>query len=385
MIKSNIEPAKRLLSLDIFRGFTIASMILVNNPGSWDHVFSQLKHAVWHGCTFTDLVFPFFIWIVGVAISLSFTNHMARGTNRRQILQNVFLRVILLFAIGLFLNGFPFGLTGSHTFSWSTIRIPGVLQRIAICYLITSIIFLYSKVAWQIICAIFLLAVSWLLIKTISVPNFGAGILEPAGNLAWYIDANLLHGHTYIKAPTLGFDSEGIFSTLTAIATTLSGVLTGHLLNSNKSSLTKTIWMLLAGVTGILLGLLMNNWLPINKNLWTSSYTVFASGMALTIFACFYWLADVKKYQKWFKVLEIYGLNALTIFVISILILRLTIFIQITESPGVFCSFKSYYYKMLFLPMGDTILTSLLHAIAFMLFMYLIAYILYRAKIIIKA
>lgn len=385
MNKLNIKSSNRLLSLDMFRGFTIASMILVCHPGSWDHVLSQLDHASWHGWTFTDLVFPFFLWIVGVAITLSFKKRIDRGDKPEQILQHVFIRSLILFAIGIFLNGFPFGLFGGHNFSWATIRIPGVLQRIAICYFAASVIFLYSKITWQIIWAILLIVGSWIAIKTFPVPNFGAGILEPAGNLAWYIDTSFLHGHTYIASPAPGFDPEGIFGTLNAIATTLIGILAGHLLNTNKSGHQKTIWMLFSGVAFILLGLAINHWLPINKNLWTSSYTIFTAGMTFVMFAAFYYLVDVKKQQKWFKPLEIYGKNALTIYIVSMFIVRFNKFIHITDATGAAISLKTYYYNAWFVPMGHPMLMSLLHAIAMVLFMYLIAYVLYRIKIIIKA
>ncbi|EKE01754.1 MAG: hypothetical protein ACD_21C00059G0003 [uncultured bacterium] len=284
-----------------------------------------------------------------------------------------------LFAIGLFLNGFPFGLVGEHNFSWATIRIPGVLQRIAVCYFIASLIVLYSKVAWQIAWTVLLLVGYWVLIKFVPVPGFGAGILEPTGNLAWYLDVKLLHGHTWVNAPAPGFDPEGILSTLPAIATMLFGVLTGQLLKSSFTQ--KTVWMLIFGGALIFLGLVMSHWLPINKNLWTSSYAVFTSGMASVVFGCCYWLIDVKKHQKWFKPLQIYGLSALTIFVISGLIGRLTNCIKVTTAAGAQCSFKSCYYNFLFPPLGDPMLASFLHTIAFMLLMYLIAYAIYRVQI----
>lgn len=375
---------RRLLSLDVFRGFTIASMMLVNNPGSWEHVFAPFEHAAWHGCTFADLIFPFFLWIVGVAITLSFTNRIEHGASRNQLLLHVFWRTLALFGIGLFLNGFPFGLIGNHHFSLAAIRVPGVLQRIAICYFIASLIFIYSKVTWQIVWAVFFLAVYWVLIKFVPVPGFGTGVLEPLGNLVWYIDTNLLHGHTYIAAPVPGFDPEGIFSTLTAISTTLFGVLTGHILISEKNHIEKTTGMVVFGSVLILAGLIMNYWLPINKNLWTPSYAVFTSGMALIFFVCCYWLIDVRGEQKWFKPLQIYGMNALTVFVISGIIGRLTKFITITGLSGT-SSLKEYYYKFLFLPLGNPMLASLLHAIAFVVFMYFIAYMLYRARLFIRA
>jgi len=207
----------RLWSLDVFRGFTIALMMVVNNPGSWDYVFTPLEHASWHGWTLTDFVFPFFIWIVGVAMTFSFAARIDHGVSRNQLMKKVLIRSVILFVVGLFLNWFPFGFIEGHNFSWETVRIPGVLQRIAICYLVASVIVIYSNIIWQIVWLILLLVGYWILIKMVPVPGFGAGILEPVGNLAWYIDANLLRGHTWLGAPAPGFDPEGIFSTLPAV------------------------------------------------------------------------------------------------------------------------------------------------------------------------
>ncbi|MBP1658594.1 MAG: Heparan-alpha-glucosaminide N-acetyltransferase, partial [Bacteroidetes bacterium] len=231
---------QRLISLDAFRGATIAGMILVNNPGTWNAIYPQLRHAAWHGWTFTDFIFPFFLWIVGVAMTLSFARRVEEGADKSQLLLHVFRRALIIFGLGLFLNGFPFGLVSTHDFSWATIRIPGVLQRIAICYLIASIIFMYTGVKGQIGWVIGLLVSYWLMVKLIPVPGFGTGILEPTGNLCWYIDSQLLAGHTWRGAPVPGFDPEGILSTIPAIATTLLGVLTGHWLRSDRSQGDKT-------------------------------------------------------------------------------------------------------------------------------------------------
>lgn len=376
----------RLVSLDVFRGFTVASMILVNNPGSWIHIFPQLKHATWHGCTFADLVFPFFLWIVGVAITLSFAHRTVQKNNPTDVFAHIFLRFLILFALGLFLSGFPFGITSLSNFSWATIRIPGTLQRIAICYLVTSLLVLYTKVFWQVLLAIILLVGTWILVKTIPVPGFGIGILEAKGSLFWYIDSLLLHNHTWVKAPAPGFDPEGVLSTLPAIATTLFGALTGQFLLTPKTPKEKTKWLLLAGGIFILLGLSLNSWIPINKNIWTPSFAIFSAGMAATVFAICYWLVDIKKYLKIFKPFQIYGTNALTAFVVSILILQISLAIIIIDSKGIAWSLKYYYYKSLFLSIiNNEIYASLAHAIVFVLFMYLLSYLLYRSKLIIKA
>jgi predicted acyltransferase len=374
----------RLLSLDVFRGATIAGMMMVNNPGSWSYIYPPFEHAKWNGWTFTDLIFPFFLWIVGVAMTFSFSKRVEQGADRNKLLIHAFQRALGIFAIGFFLNGFPFGLLFGHQFSWAAIRIPGVLQRIAVCYFLTSVILLYSKIVWQVRWTVLLLVVYWVLIKAVPVPEFGAGFLEPKGNLAWYIDSTLLSGHTWRGAPVPGFDPEGIFSTLPAIATTLFGVLTGHFIRSDRTPHEKTIWMFVSANVMLFMGLLMDNWLPINKNLWTSSYSVFMAGMALNIFAFCYWLIDVKGYKGWTKPFQIYGLNAISMFALAGLIGRLTGLIKVGGPDGTSISFQSWYYQSLFLPIGDPMFASFLHSIAFMLGLYLIAYVMYKYNIILK-
>ena len=307
------KPTQRLVSLDAFRGATIAGMILVNDPGDWGNVYPQLRHAAWHGWTFTDWIFPFFLLIVGVAMTFSFARRVEEGADRMKLMGHVFRRSLIIFALGLFLAGFPFGLLFGHSFSLANLRIPGVLQRIAVCYLASSAIFLTTHVRGQVAWIVGLLAGYWAMIMLIPVPGYGAGFLEPTGNLCWYIDSNLLAGHTWSGAPAPGFDPEGILSTLPAIATTLFGVLTGHWLRSERSKEEKTAWMFVSGNLLLLAGAILDMWLPINKNLWTSSYSVFMAGWALVCLAMFYWLIDVKGYTKWSKPFVIYGMNAITV------------------------------------------------------------------------
>ena len=211
----------------------------------------------------------------------------------------------------------PFGLLFGHDFSFATMRFPGVLQRIGICYLVAGLVVLntsWKQQAWTILG---LLAVYWLAMALIPVPGYGAGVLEPKGNLCWYIDSNIFGRHTWSGAPVPGFDPEGIFSTLPAIATTLFGVLTGHLLRSPRSKDDKVILMFVAGDVLLFAGVVMDNWLPINKNMWTSSYAVFMAGLAMNVLGLLYWVIDTKGYQRWAKPFAIYGLNAITMFVLA--------------------------------------------------------------------
>ncbi len=332
----------RLLSLDVFRGATVAGMMMVNNPGSWSNIYPPFEHARWNGWTFTDLIFPFFLWIVGVAMTFSMSKRVEQGADRNKLMLHAIQRGLTIIAIGLFLNGFPFGLILGHNFSFAAWRLPGVLQRIGICYLIASFIVLYASTLWQIRWTVIFLVVYWILIKTVPVPGFGAGVLEPKGSLAWYINSTLLGGHTWTGAPAPGFDPEGIFSTLPAIATTLFGVLTGHFIRSKRTQEEKTAWMFVAGNALLFFGLLMDNWLPINKNLWTSTYSVFMAGLALNIFAFCYWLIDVKGYKKWTKPFEIYGLNAISMFFLAGFIGRLTTLIKFTGADGNPIAFKTW-------------------------------------------
>ena len=378
------KTSSRLLSLDVFRGATVAGMMMVNNPGSWSNIYPPFKHAAWNGWTFTDLIFPFFLWIVGVAMTFSFSKRVEQGADRNKLMLHTLQRALSIFAIGLFLNGFPFGLIFGHQFSWAAIRIPGVLQRIAICYLVAGSIVLYTNRLWQIRWTVIFLIVYWILIKMVPVPDFGPGVLEAKGSLAWYIDSILLSGHTWAGAPAPGFDPEGIFSTLPAIATTLFGVLTGHFIRSDRTQHEKTAWMFVFGSGLIFMGLLMDNWLPINKNLWTSTYSVFMAGLAMNIFAFCYWIIDVKGYKGWTKPFQIYGLNAITMFAIAGLVGRLTVLIKWTGADGNPIALKTWYYQTFFLWIGDPMFASFLHSVAFMLGLYLIAWVMYKYNIILK-
>jgi len=378
------KPTQRLVSLDAFRGATIAGMILVNDPGDWGNVYPQLRHAAWHGWTFTDWIFPFFLWIVGVAMTFSFARRVEEGADRMKLMGHVVRRSLIIFALGLFLAGFPFGLLFGHSFSLANLRIPGVLQRIAVCYLASSAIFLTTHVRGHVAWIVGLLAGYWAMIMLIPVPGYGAGFLEPTGNLCWYIDSNLLAGHTWSGAPAPGFDPEGILSTLPAIATTLFGVLTGHWLRSERSKEEKTAWMFVSGNLLLLAGAILDMWLPINKNLWTSSYSVFMAGWALVCLAMFYWLIDVKGYTKWSKPFVIYGMNAITVYVLAGLLGKTLYLVHFTASDGTTQTLKEVIYRNMFVPLASPVNASLLFAIAFVLVIYVAAWAMWKKKWFLK-
>lgn len=357
-------PGERLVSLDVFRGATLASMVLVNDPGSWDHIYPPLEHAAWNGWTFTDTVFPFFIWIAGVALTISFAKRVERGDDRRTMFLHVLRRSALIFAVGLFLNGFPY-------FHFDRIRYLGVLQRIAICYLISASLFLILKIRGLVVAIVTLLTTYWLLMMLVPVPGCGAGHLDKDCNFAKYIDGLFLTGHMWSQ--TKVWDPEGLVSTLPAIATMLFGILTGYLLRIKRSPLDKTLRLLMSGGLLIAAGQIMNIWLPINKNLWTSSYSVFMAGLASLVFALCYWIVDVKKWQRWSRFFAIYGLNALAVFISTGIVGRLLGIIKIDNH-----TLANRIYETLFAPLASPINASLLYAIANVLFFFLIVYGMYR-------
>ena len=358
------EPVARLASLDVFRGLTLASMVLVNNPGSWSAIYPPLEHAEWNGWTFTDTVFPFFLWIVGVAMTLSFAKRVERGDLRSTLMLHVLRRAVIIFAIGLFLNGFPY-------FPWHRIRFPGVLQRIAICYLIAAFIFLFVKVRGIILITIALLVTYWLLMTLTPVPGCGAGSLTRDCNFARHVDSMVLSGHMWSQTKT--WDPEGIISTIPAIATALLGVLTGYVVRSRLTAAEKTTWMFVLGTLLLWAGSIMNNWLPINKNLWTSSYAVFMAGLASVVFALCYWFVDVLGYRKWVRPFAIYGMNAIAVFILTGVIGRLLGIVKVHNT-----GLGTWLFQTAFLPIASPLNASLLYAVANVFFYFSIVYFMYR-------
>ena len=371
----NKDQSTRLVSLDVFRGLTIAAMILVNNPGSWSHVYGPLRHAEWHGWTFADMVFPFFLFIIGVAIVFAFNTKREMGATKRSLYLKAIRRTIVLFVLGLFLNGFPF-------FELSSLRIPGVLQRIALCYLITAVIFLNSTWKGQLAWATGLLFVYWAVMEWIPVPGVGAGMYEKGSNLAAYIDSIFLEGHMWPVTKT--WDPEGIISTIPAISTTLFGVLTGHWLRSDKPPREKTVWLLIIGAAALFIGALWHIWLPINKSLWTSSYAVLMTGLALICLGIIYYFIDLRCWKMWIQPALVYGMNAITVFVLAGIVARLLDVIKISVGEGNAISVKTWIYNKLLVPWLGDMNASLAYAIIFIIVMYLCMLILYKKKIFIK-
>ncbi|HJU55123.1 MAG TPA: heparan-alpha-glucosaminide N-acetyltransferase domain-containing protein [Pyrinomonadaceae bacterium] len=363
----------RLISLDVFRGITIAGMILVNNPGSWEHIYSPLEHAAWHGLTPTDLVFPFFLFIVGVSITLALARRAESAESRRDVYLKIVRRTLIIFALGLILGGFPY-------YDFQTIRIPGVLQRIAVCYFITSVIFLNTRWQTQAIIAAALLVFYCVIMMFVPVPGFGAGNLEMEGNLAAYVDRRLLGGHTWKPL----YDPEGLLSTIPAIATTLCGVLTGHLLRSKRTALEKVSAMFVAGMAALVVGWIWGFWFPVNKALWTSSYVLVTAGMALQLLAFCYWLIDIKGHSAWAKPFLIFGTNALALYFLAELFSNIISIVTFPRADGGRVDLKSLIYDNAYASWAQPLNASLFFAISIVLMWLGVMTILYRKRIFIK-
>jgi predicted acyltransferase len=355
----------RLQSLDIFRGFTIASMILVNNPGS-SPAYAQLEHAEWHGWTFTDTVFPFFLWIVGVAMTLSTARRIERGQSRGELLRHALQRAVILFLLGVFVGPFP-------NIDLATIRIPGVLQRIAICYLIAFLIFLYTTVRGQILWLLGFNAIYLGLMRFYPVPGCGAGSWSMDCNFARYVDSLLLSGHMWRH--TRDWDPEGIISTLPAISTVLFGVLAGHVLRHFTWHRARLQAFVFGGSALFAAGQVLSIRAPVNKNLWTPSFAFLMAGLAMLVFAFWYWLAEVRGAGRWFRFFEIYGSNAILMFLLS----------GISARAAAASGFHKWWYETVCLALAPAQKNaSVLYALTHVLVLWLVAYALWRKRWFVK-
>jgi predicted acyltransferase len=345
-------------------------MTLVNNPGPWEHIYWPLEHAQWHGWTPTDLVFPFFLFIVGVSITLAFAKRVEIGGSHRELYWKVIKRSLIIFGIGLFLNAFP-------RFDISSLRIPGVLQRIAVCYLIASLIFLTTRTRTQIAITIALLIVYCVLVSFVPAPGFAAGDLTKEGSLPSFIDRVVFGRHVWSQAKV--YDPEGILSTIPALATTLMGVLTGDWLRTEKTRYEKAAGMFVVGALCIAVGWGWNAYFPINKALWTSSYVLFTGGLALQFLSLCYWLIDIKGYRKWAKPFEIFGVNAIALYVGSGIMADLFGVLRVQGQP-----LGAWIYNHAFASWLSDVNASLAFAIAFVLFWLGLMWLLWRRRIYIK-
>jgi len=362
----------RLVALDVFRGLTIALMILVNTPGSWSYVYPPLLHAKWNGITPTDLVFPFFLFIVGVSTYFAFKKFTPQQYN--SALKKIFKRTLIIFGIGLFLNLFP-------KFNFDTVRIFGVLQRIAIAYGIGATLCLFVKKRMLIYITISILFLYWwLLYFFVSVNPYG-----PQTNLVGKIDLFLFGTKHIWKGLGFFFDPEGLLSSLPSIGTVIIGNLTGRFIIKSKTNLNSVKFLFIWGCVLIILGWFWGYFFPINKSLWTSSYVCLTSGFAMIFFALLIWIIDVKGINKWSKPFIHFGTNSLFIFVFSSLYIKSMIYlIKYTNALGETISGYQYIYMKLFVPIVGNINGSLLFAITHTLFFWSIVFVLFKKKIFIK-
>jgi predicted acyltransferase len=376
-------PAARMVSLDVFRGLTIASMILVNDPGSWGAIYWPLDHAEWNGWTPTDLIFPFFLFIAGVSMTLSFASRLKRGISRSKLMRHVVIRGLAIFAVGLFLNAFP------HP-HWATLRYTGVLQRIGVCYLLAGLFVLltarradaegFKLNVGAIAAAIAVLLVGyWALMRFVPVPDYGVGNLTPEGNLAAWIDRRIMFHHLWKPM----WDPEGFLSTLPAIGTALSGVLVGEWLRSASEMRRRIAGLLSVGAAAMIAGRLLHYVFPINKNLWTSTYVIFTSGFAMIVLAACIWIVDMKGWKKWAWPFLVFGSNAITAFFFATLLSKLSVIYHV-QVGGRVVTWHGYVYNHFFRNLAAPKNASLLFAIFFVLLCLLPMWLLYRKRVFIK-
>lgn len=380
-------PANRLLALDVLRGLTITAMILVNNPGSWSYVYAPLQHAQWHGWTPTDLIFPFFIVIVGM--SLQFSVSRQSEVARLTLIRQAAVRSAKLIALGLFLVLFYYNFRDPN-YSYLqqkllTLRWSGVLQRIGLVYFITVLVLLYCGRAGQIITAIVLsavyLAAMWFVPYSDSYGNqFIAGFEHGNSFAAWLDHAVLGAQHVYYRQATpFAFDPEGLWSTLPAVSSCLTGVLMAQWLQSDRTLVQKIRGLMLAGVVAVWLATLWHYTLPINKSLWTPSFVLLSSGSCAIALAACLWLCDVKKWRRWSAPFVVFGANAILFFMFAGVTARLLGMITVQGS-----SLQHWLFSTVYQPLFGNYNGSLAFALCFLLLSYLLMHWCYKRGYIFK-
>ncbi|HTZ88960.1 MAG TPA: heparan-alpha-glucosaminide N-acetyltransferase domain-containing protein [Alloacidobacterium sp.] len=367
----------RLISLDVLRGITIAFMILVNNNGDERYAYWPLKHSLWNGWTPTDLVFPTFLFVAGVSLVFSFESRLAKGASKTSLFLHALRRSIILFALGLVVNGFPF-------FHWPTLRIYGVLQRFAICLLIASVLYLWDRGAKsKIVVIILALFGYWIIMRWIPVPGYGLPtrdipLLDKDANWVAYIDRHIFPGRLYEGTR----DPEGLLSNLPAVGTALLGMLTAMWLRTKKSTHAKFLGLLAGAIAGLVLGKIWGHWFPINKKLWTSSYVLFAAGWSLLGLSICYWLIEIKQWKRgWTFPWVVFGSNSIAVYVFSELLASALAAFRVGSAQR---SIGQIIYAHVFAHVPDRAFGSLLYSLSFVAVCFIPVLILYRKKIFIK-
>jgi predicted acyltransferase len=373
------KPSQRLVFLDVVRGITVAFMILVNNNGSERLAYWPLKHSAWNGCTPTDLVFPTFLFLVGIAIVFSTASRISRGETKSVLVMHAFRRAAIIFVLSLFVHGFP-------DYPLATMRVYGVLQRIAICYLLATLLYLWDRrVATLAGVAAVCLVGYWILMRWVPVPGFGMPgrdipFLDRYMNLDAVVDRALFPR----RLDEGVFDPEGLISNIPALGTCLLGVLTGLWLRTERSMMTKAGGLLAAAMAGLALGSLWGIWFPINKRMWTSSYVLYAGGWTLLALAACYFVIEIKKQNgAWTYPWKVFGSNAIFAYALSELLSSTLDSISVGQ-PGKTMELKRMIYTRIFSPIGSPAFGSLLYSLSFVMVCFVPAVLLYRKRIFIK-
>lgn len=388
---------QRLESLDVFRGVTIAAMLLVNNPGTWGAIYPPLEHAAWNGWTPTDLIFPFFLFIVGITTHLSLSARRASGDDEGAIVRQILRRGAIIFLLGFLMSWFPFyqygkvegfadaGMVDRIVYRLQHVRIMGVLARIGIVYIASALLTLRTSLKQQIVILAVLLYGYWLAMTLIRLPNgeLGAFMLnDPANTLGAFVDRAILGNHIWTGSVT--YDPEGILSTFPAIGTALLGIFAGRWIATQKPLVERIAGLFAVGSAGMVVGLMWNWVFPINKNLWTSSYVIFTAGMACVCLAACMWLIDYMNFRRGIKPFVIYGVNPIVAFVGSGVLARIIYTLWKVQYNGATVSFQSAMYQSMFASWLSPKNASLGFALLTVLFWFAVLSVLYRKKIFLK-
>lgn len=371
---------ERLLALDVFRGLTVAGMLLVNNPGSWDAIYPPLEHAKWHGWTPTDVIFPFFLFIVGITTHLSLTSRRARGASDRDLVVQIVKRGILIVLCGLALAAFPYTPLSRVT----DMRFPGVLQRIGTAYLCGALLTFRSDWKQQIAMLVVILFGYWGAQTLIPVPGVAGppSLDDPSGTLSAWLDRAIFGSHLWASSRT--WDPEGLLTTVPAVGTVVLGVLCGRWLGTRRDIMDRLVGMFALGALGMMAGLVWNWVFPINKSLWTSSYVLFTAGMGTTVLATCIWLVDVLGMRRWTTPSVVFGMNPLVAFLGSGMMARGIYTLIKIDVDGERVPIQRLIYERVFLSWLDPRNASLLFAITFVFVWALLLWGLYRKRIFIK-
>ena len=380
----------RLVSLDVLRGLAVAGMILVTDPGSYGAVYPQLLHAQWKGATATDMIFPAFLFAVGIAITLSFASRIERGYGRGRLARHALIRSVVIFVIGLAVNGFP-------EYNLSALRIPGVLQRIALCYLFGAVTYLALgngrkpraalRRAWTIAGIVLVILIGyWCVLKLVPVPGFGPNRLDSLGNAGAYIDRLVFgpqHMWAYGTTPGYGvtYDPEGLLSTLPAIATVLIGILAGEWLRSSSSRNRRALVLAAIGIVFTFAGWLLDPLLPIDKRIWTSTFVLFSGGVSLLVFSALYFVLDIRRWRWWTAPVLVFGTNAILAFALSNVITTLTDRIQVNVNG---LTLHQWGYRDVFATWLQPVHASLAYAVFIVLVNMALLWPLYKKRIFLR-